>query len=212
MKYYAVRVGRQTGVFTTWAECQKQVKGFSGAKFKSFNTEAEALAFVNGDKPAVKVPDCEAFAYTDGSFNDQTGCTGGGGVLTYNSKEYQFLVCTDKTEADYNEMRNVGGEILAAMAAINKAKELGVKSLCIYHDYEGVGAWVSREWKANKPATKAYVQFVDDCGIPDMHFIHVTAHSGIAGNESADELAKYAVGLTNNELRSKYPNMQWVIR
>ena len=30
-KYYAVRKGRKTGVFATWAECQKQVTGFSGA-------------------------------------------------------------------------------------------------------------------------------------------------------------------------------------
>ena len=35
-KYYAVRTGRKTGVFMTWAECQKQVMGFSGAEFKSF--------------------------------------------------------------------------------------------------------------------------------------------------------------------------------
>ena len=212
MKYYAVRAGRQTGVFTSWADCEAQVKGFAGAKFKSFGSEAEALAFVNGDKPAENRPECEAYAYTDGSFNDQTGCTGGGGILVCDGKEHQFLVCTDKTEADYNEMRNVGGEILAAMAAIGKAKELGIKSLCIYHDYEGIGAWVSGDWKANKPATKAYAQFVRDCDIPDIRFIHVTAHSGIEGNENADELAKYAVGLASGELRSKYPNMQWVAR
>jgi ribonuclease HI len=45
-KYYAVRRGRQTGVFATWAECQAQVKGVSGAEFKSFLTEAEAQTFV----------------------------------------------------------------------------------------------------------------------------------------------------------------------
>jgi viroplasmin and RNaseH domain-containing protein len=44
-KYYAVRTGRKTGVFMTWAECQKQVTGFSGAEFKSFSTMEEAQAF-----------------------------------------------------------------------------------------------------------------------------------------------------------------------
>ena len=29
----------------TWAECQKQVTGFSGAEFKSFPTMEEAQAF-----------------------------------------------------------------------------------------------------------------------------------------------------------------------
>ena len=37
-KYYAVRTGRKTGVFMAWAECQKQVMGFSGAEIKRFST------------------------------------------------------------------------------------------------------------------------------------------------------------------------------
>ena len=45
-KYYAVRQGRVPGVYTTWADCEKQVKGFGGAIYKSFPTEAEARAFV----------------------------------------------------------------------------------------------------------------------------------------------------------------------
>ena len=50
-KYYAVRTGRKTGVFMTWAECQKQVTGFSGAEFKSVPTmeEAQAFAGVNAE-------------------------------------------------------------------------------------------------------------------------------------------------------------------
>ncbi len=49
-KYYAVRQGRSTGVFLSWAECQKQVNGFPGAVFKSFSTIEEAEAFVKGDR------------------------------------------------------------------------------------------------------------------------------------------------------------------
>lgn len=45
--FYAVGRGKQTGVFRTWRECQAQVTGFNGAKFKKFSTEAEAWAFVN---------------------------------------------------------------------------------------------------------------------------------------------------------------------
>ena len=32
MKYYAVRVGRQTGIFNTWEECKEQVEGFEDAE------------------------------------------------------------------------------------------------------------------------------------------------------------------------------------
>ena len=53
-KYYAVRVGARTGVFTSWEECQKAVDGFSGAKFKKFHSLEEAEKFVyedNDSKP-----------------------------------------------------------------------------------------------------------------------------------------------------------------
>lgn len=43
-KYYVVWKGRKTGVFTTWAECEKQVKGFIGAQYKAFERETEADA------------------------------------------------------------------------------------------------------------------------------------------------------------------------
>ena len=45
-KVYAVKIGRQTGLFSTWAECEKQIKGYSGAKFKGFENAQEALAWL----------------------------------------------------------------------------------------------------------------------------------------------------------------------
>jgi ribonuclease HI len=35
-KYYVVWKGRETGIFTNWAQCKAQVDGFSGAKYKAF--------------------------------------------------------------------------------------------------------------------------------------------------------------------------------
>uniref|UniRef100_A0A8C9ESQ9 ribonuclease H n=1 Tax=Pavo cristatus TaxID=9049 RepID=A0A8C9ESQ9_PAVCR len=49
--FYAVRKGRQTGVFRTWAECQQQVNRFPSASFKKFATEKEAWAFVGAGPP-----------------------------------------------------------------------------------------------------------------------------------------------------------------
>lgn len=45
--FYAVKAGRETGVFTTWTECEAQVKGFSGAEYKKFETMKEAETFLN---------------------------------------------------------------------------------------------------------------------------------------------------------------------
>lgn len=41
-KWYVVWQGRDPGIYQTWAECNKQVEGFKGAKFKSFPTREEA--------------------------------------------------------------------------------------------------------------------------------------------------------------------------
>ncbi|XP_064616282.1 ribonuclease H1-like [Liolophura sinensis] len=49
MSFYAVRKGRNPGVYQTWAQCQEQVAKFTGAKFRKFSTEAEAWEFVNED-------------------------------------------------------------------------------------------------------------------------------------------------------------------
>ena len=41
-KYYVVWHGLEPGIYTTWPECQRQVKGFEGAVYKSFATRQEA--------------------------------------------------------------------------------------------------------------------------------------------------------------------------
>jgi len=55
MPFYAVREGRKPGVYTSWPECQKQINDFKRPKYKKFDTEEEAQAFVDGeDKPQKK--------------------------------------------------------------------------------------------------------------------------------------------------------------
>ena len=49
-KYYAVRKGKTPGIYTTWAECERNVHGFPGAIYKSFKTLEEAEEFVNAEK------------------------------------------------------------------------------------------------------------------------------------------------------------------
>ncbi|GLB43513.1 putative RNase H [Lyophyllum shimeji] len=47
-KFYAVKDGRETGVFLKWEDCEAQVKGYPGAKYKSFSNAADAEAFISG--------------------------------------------------------------------------------------------------------------------------------------------------------------------
>lgn len=45
--YYGVKVGRHTGVFTSWNEVYKETHKFPGAKFKKFDTYEKAIAYLN---------------------------------------------------------------------------------------------------------------------------------------------------------------------
>ncbi|XP_052256695.1 ribonuclease H1-like isoform X2 [Dreissena polymorpha] len=57
MPFYAVRRGRKPGLYMTWDECKKQVDGFVKARYKKFDTEREAWAFVRGnDNPGYIAP------------------------------------------------------------------------------------------------------------------------------------------------------------
>lgn len=44
--FYAVACGRKTGVYETWAETEQQVKGFTGAVHKKFDSRDSAESFV----------------------------------------------------------------------------------------------------------------------------------------------------------------------
>ncbi|XP_068628807.1 ribonuclease H1-like [Battus philenor] len=46
MPYYAVAKGRTPGIFMNWADCETQVKGFAGARYKKFNTAVDAEKFI----------------------------------------------------------------------------------------------------------------------------------------------------------------------
>lgn len=49
-KFYVVWEGRAPGVYDSWEECQAQVEGYPGAKFKSFGSQADAVAAFRGDR------------------------------------------------------------------------------------------------------------------------------------------------------------------
>ncbi len=41
-KYYVVWQGREPGIYGSWVDCERQVKGVEGAVYKSFKTQEEA--------------------------------------------------------------------------------------------------------------------------------------------------------------------------
>lgn len=200
-KVYAVRKGRQTGLFYSWPQCQEQIKGFSGAEYKSFKTEEEANAYLTGvvNKavpflPTGKTSDDVMLAYVDGSYNIATKEYSAGVVILWKGEEVTFS--QKGNDPELAPMRNVAGETMGAKIAMNYALEQGVPTIVIYHDYEGIEKWCTNAWEAKQEGTKKYKQFYEKAAKQlEIHFVKVKAHSGDKYNEQADQLAKAALQL-----------------
>lgn len=216
-KYYAVKNGREVGIFTSWDACRASVDGFAGAEYKSFKTKKEALAFL-GDgesgafadisaKPEMSdIPVCpenELIAFVDGSFDVKSGSYGFGCViLDPEQKLTRLNGKADKAEAA--TARNVAGELLATMTAVKYAAEHSYKKLTVYHDYEGIEKWYNGKWKAQSFVAVAYLEFVRKYrSFVSVSFVKVEAHTGNTLNEEADRLAKSALGIGVSEKKKK---------
>ncbi len=203
-KYYAVRKGRETGIYRSWDECKALVSGFAGAEYKSFKTLEEAEAYMGNnadnqmsfeeliatckDNPDVLV------AYVDGSFAEAHGAFSYGMIAFHMGEEIRE--CESSSDEDLVSMRNVAGEIMGSQAAMRLALERKCSEVHIFHDYTGISKWCLGEWKTNKNGTRAYKEYYDKVSSElNIIFHKVAGHSGDIYNDEADRLAKSALHL-----------------
>lgn len=137
MKFYAVRKGRKTGIYSTWSECEAQVKGFPQAEYKSFRQRADAESYLQGNEvsnlkkksPSSAVQsgwkDPDILLFTDGGSRNH-GNHAGDHVHADDKAAWAFLI-----RRDGHNVRGTGGEYGATnnrmelMALKNALKVLG---------------------------------------------------------------------------------------
>lgn len=191
-KFYAVKVGRNPGVYRTWDECKKEVEGYKGASYRSFSSHEEALNFVQGKQGDDSLKDVPLSAYIDGSFDKKNMRYSYGAVVFYNNQK--FHISGSDNDERFVDFRNVAGEIIASTKVIQFALNNNIPEIAIYYDYAGIEKWATREWKRNNALTIGYSDYVKS--IEDeitIHFIKVKAHSGHQLNDEVDLLAKRAL-------------------
>lgn len=197
MKYYAIRKGKNPGVYSTWHECQKNLG--TDKDYVIVDNEEEALQYINGQSMEEiyfdKARNANAtLIFVDGSFNIKTqeyayGCV----ILTPQNQKIELNGVGNDAEA--SKIRNVAGELLGAMVALKWAKKNHHTKIIIHYDYEGIEKWYNKKWKANNDAPKKYQEYIKQFSDIDVQFIKIAGHSHNYFNEEADKLAKGALGI-----------------
>ncbi len=193
-KFYAVKKGKKTGIFSTWDECKEQVTGYKGAVYKSFKTLSEAEAFLERNEEKIEnIEEVDGvYAYIDGSFDRVSGIYGSGVVIVDGYGKYEYKHAGNRE--DYAQLHNVAGELEAAKFVMWYAVDKKIKEITLFYDYQGIEAWAVGDWKANLPYTQDYVKFYNKVKTAvKVNFVKVKAHTGIELNEVVDKLAKEAI-------------------
>jgi ribonuclease HI len=146
-KYYVVWKGRKPGIFTSWAECEKQVKGFAAAQYKSFDSLKEAEAAYQSKYEAFKGKPASQGKWREASVRPilpsisvDAACSGAPGKLEYRG------VFTESQEeifrfGPFPDGTNNVGEFLAIVHALTWLAKHD-KQLPVYSDSENGIAWV----------------------------------------------------------------------
>ena len=163
-KYYVVWDGVTPGIYTSWTECQLQVKGYDSAKYKSFDNREEAeRAFASSpyayigknakkktaDSPTP--PDTLPAAVIENSLAGDAACSGNPGPM-----EYRGVHVASRQEIfHFGPMKGTNniGEFLALVHGLALLKQKGF-DMPIYSDSANAISWVKqKKCKTKLPRT-----------------------------------------------------------
>jgi ribonuclease HI len=210
-KYYAVAAGRSCGIYPDWPTAEKQVKGYPGAKFKSFTSRQLAEDWLcdpvysrkTGQKdpvfsshPAVDIPPGAVVVYTDGGCINNPGPGGYGVVILAMDRTFEL-------SGGYRLTTNNRMEVMAAIVGLKKAIAYGAPIFLFSDSSYLVNAvnkgwaksWRKNDWMKsdgqpplNIDLWKQLLALIEGDG-PKVRFHWVKGHSGNPLNERCDQLA-----------------------
>lgn len=158
-KFYVVWQGRNPGIYKSWIECKSQVDGFEGAKYKSFESQEEAIeayrsdfkTFIYKKKEPEKNP---IFTYNqqgkiiENAICVDASCLGNPGKMEYRGVDYQTRTEIFRKGIFEDATVNIG-EFLAIVHGLSYLKQHNLNKI-IYTDSNTAIAWVKKKKAATK--------------------------------------------------------------
>ncbi len=163
-KFYVVWDGVTPGVYTSWTDCQLQIKGYEQAKYKSFDSREEAerafasspYAYIGKKAAAAKAatkpaPGTLPAAVVENSLAVDAACSGNPGPM-----EYRGVHVLSRQEVfRFGPMKGTNniGEFLALVHGLALLKQKGF-DMPVYSDSVNAISWVKqKKCKTKLPRT-----------------------------------------------------------
>ena len=225
-KFYAVAVGSNPGIYTAWAEAESQVKGYKGARYKSFGTRSEAEAWIaeggeySGDRKKTAKPNTpqtvqaappagEVYLFTDGGSINNPGPGGWGAVILDGNEEREY-------SGGFRLTTNNRMELMACICGLEKLKN-DSRQITLFSDSSYVvngmekgwaKSWQRKNWckSDGEPAKNSDLwELLLALTAPlKISFKWVKGHDGNVYNERCDQLAVAAAKADPNDVDHLY--------
>ena len=163
-KFYVVWEGVTPGIYTSWTDCQLQIKGYEAAKYKSFDTREEAERALTTSPYAYIGKNAKAKSNTpktaldtlpacviDNSLAVDAACSGNPGPMEYRGVH----VASRQQIFHFGPMKGTNniGEFLAIVHGLALLKQKGF-DMPIYSDSVNAISWVrQKKGKTKLPRT-----------------------------------------------------------
>ncbi len=168
-KFYAVKKGKTTGLFTDWASCQEAIKGYSGAEYKSFTDEKQALLYLMGEK--IKEKPKKKSEIKKLTQKEQCNVFASGFYEIGQSKCNIAIIIKDTTETKTyfccvidefcDKQKTIAAELLSAYIGLQIAIDLGYTEINLYSNYSGIQLWATKEWIPKTNVASSFVRYID---------------------------------------------------
>ncbi len=206
MSFYAVAQGKQCGIYHSWDECQENVKGFKGAKFKKFNNENDAKLFIGNNQCDENISiEPDYFVYMDGACS-KNGCEGAKSGLGIYFRENDPRNVSKKLEGKHTNNVAELEAMIYAFSIVQEDLKQG-KTITFVSDSEYAIKCATSYgktqhllcWEKDIPNKDLVKILYESCSrYSNLQFLHIKAHTNkkdthSIGNENADLLARNAV-------------------